>query len=230
MVSHTMFTISSLTILLCLFLCTHQLRITSNPLQRGSSRSVKIECLLDTGESKDYGVFWFRHKKGATSPESIVHLSSTGRETYRDSNQDFKAEISGFHFTLTTNKFGEKDQGTYYCMINKNSVLYISPGLQLIYPEVTSPKPKLTKPPPARTTDAGDPCNCPPANKDPEPLGLSCDQYVWAPLAGLCGVFLICLLITSIMLCCRTRRRRCRCKPRSMEENNGNLIAQKRQI
>ncbi|XP_069832477.1 T-cell surface glycoprotein CD8 alpha chain [Dendropsophus ebraccatus] len=232
MVSHTMFT--SLTILLCLFSCTHQLKITSVPLQKGSTGPVRVYCELDVGEAKDVGVFWFRHRKGETSPESILYLSNTGKPTYKDTRTSEKftsvSTSGGSQFILTVNVFDKMDQGTYYCMINKNSVLQISPGLPLVYPEVTTPKPKTTKPPPARTTVAVNPCNCPPESKEPEALGLSCDLFVWAPLAGLCGVFLICLLITSIMLCCRTRRRRCRCKPRPMDDKNGNMNMAKRQI
>ncbi|XP_075704947.1 T-cell surface glycoprotein CD8 alpha chain [Rhinoderma darwinii] len=213
MVSQTMFTIISLPILLCLFSGTHQLQLTSNPLERGRSVTMNLKC--DAKEAPDHGVFWFRHKKGGTSPESIVYLSPTKKPTYKDQidNNRFKASVSGSVFTLDIAKFNENDQGTYYCLINKNSVLHISAGLQLIYPEVTTPKPRSTKAPPARTAEPRDSCNCDSA-KETEPLSFSCDLYVWAPLAGICGFLLLCLLTTSIMLCCRTRRRRCRCKPR----------------
>ncbi|XP_066429065.1 T-cell surface glycoprotein CD8 alpha chain [Eleutherodactylus coqui] len=225
-VSHTMLTITSLPILLCLFLCTHQLKLTSNPLQRGIRKTMTLSCQVESGEANDVGVFWFRHLKSATSPESIVYLSATKKPTYKDQksgNDRFIPNASGSTFTLDIKEFDEKDQGTYYCLINKNSVLHISPGYQLIYTEVATPKPKSTKPPPAATTDPGDPCNCGPEQKDQPSLGLSCDIYVWAPLAGICGFFLICFLITFIMLCCRTRRRVCRCKPRPMDEKNGKM-------
>ncbi|XP_044150258.1 T-cell surface glycoprotein CD8 alpha chain [Bufo gargarizans] len=223
MVSHTMLAITSLTVFLCLFPCTHQLKLTSNPLQRGSSGSMLLNCQGESRDATDVGVFWFRQKKGATYPESILFLSSINKPIYRDPSDSnrFKASMSGNLFTLVIERFDEKDQGTYYCLINKNAVLTFSPGLQLIYPEVTTQKPRTTKAT-ARTTESGDSCNCI-TDKQPELLGLPCDLYVWAPLAGICGVFLICLLITSIMLCCRTRRRRCRCKPKPMDEKNGKM-------
>ncbi|KAG9479473.1 hypothetical protein GDO78_011490, partial [Eleutherodactylus coqui] len=144
---------------------THQLKLTSNPLQRGIRKTMTLSCQVESGEANDVGVFWFRHLKSATSPESIVYLSATKKPTYKDQksgNDRFIPNASGSTFTLDIKEFDEKDQGTYYCLINKNSVLHISPGYQLIYTEVATPKPKSTKPPPAATTDPGDPCNCGP--------------------------------------------------------------------
>ncbi|CAN2388397.1 cytotoxic T cell differentiation [Pristimantis euphronides] len=222
MVSHTMLPVTSLPILLSVFLCTHQLKLTSNPLLRGSSNPIILNCETEYGEASDVGVFWFRHLKGTVSPESMVYYSVMGRPTYKDPKSGsirFLANVSGSKFSLEIKKFDENDQGTYFCLINKNSVLYISPGLQLVYPEVTTPKPKTTSAPPARTTE--DSRDCGSAEKKPEPLGLSCNIYILAPLIGICCFFLICFLITLILLSCRTRRRICRCKPRPMGEKNG---------
>ncbi|XP_073505245.1 T-cell surface glycoprotein CD8 alpha chain isoform X2 [Phyllobates terribilis] len=210
MVSHTMSPITSLPILLCLFLCTHQLKLTSETLPRVGSRPMKLQCQPEHSEDWNVGVFWFRHKKGDKSPVSIVYVSSTGRFTYKEQNDKnhFKPSVSGMQYNLEIEKFEAADQGTYYCLINKNSILHISPGLQLIYPEVTTPKPRLTKPPPPKTTVEGDSCKCPTGSiedKETKQLDLSCDLYVWLPLAGLCGFLLICLVITFIMLCCRDR-------------------------
>ncbi|XP_075122526.1 T-cell surface glycoprotein CD8 alpha chain [Leptodactylus fuscus] len=232
MISRTMLSIASLQVLFCLFLCTHQLKLTSDTLQRGSSSPVTLKCEAENHEATDVGIFWFRHKKGAVSPQSIVYYSSTRKATYKDQTESgrFKPSISASLFTLVIERFDQTDQGTYYCLINKNSVLHISPGLKLFYPEVTTPKTTTTKAPARTTGPAGDSCNCTPGKETTEALGLSCDLYVWAPLAGLCGFFLICFLITFVMLCCRTRRRRCRCKPRPMDEKNGKMNIPNRHI
>ncbi|XP_073418190.1 T-cell surface glycoprotein CD8 alpha chain isoform X1 [Dendrobates tinctorius] len=234
MVSHTMLPITSLPILLCLFLCTHQLKLSGETLPPVGSKPIKLQCETEGSEDANVGVFWFRHKTGEKSPVSIVYVSSTSKPTYKEQNDKnrFKASVSGIQYKLEIEKFEATDQGTYYCLINKNSILHISPGLKVMYPEVTTPKPKSTKAPPARTT-AGDSCNCPTGSiedKETKPLALSCDLYVWLPLAGLCGFLLICLVITSIMLCCRTRKRRCRCKPRPTEEKNGIMNLPKRPL
>ncbi|KAM4053445.1 T-cell surface glycoprotein CD8 alpha chain isoform 2-T3 [Anomaloglossus baeobatrachus] len=206
MVSHTMIPIASLPILLCLFLCTHQLKLISNSLPKIGSGPMTLYCEIES-EDPNVGVYWFRHKKGSESPVSIVYVSSTSRSMYKDQNDKnrFKPNASGNRYTLEIGKFEATDQGTYYCLINKNSVLHISPGLQLMYPEVTTPK-TTTKAPPVRVTVAGDSCNCPPGfseDKETTSFDLSCDLYVWAPLAGLCGFLLLCLVITSMMLCFR---------------------------
>ncbi|KAM4706579.1 T-cell surface glycoprotein CD8 alpha chain [Discoglossus pictus] len=85
-----------------------------------------------------------------------------------------------------------------------------------------APAPKTERPNPR------DPCDCnsgelgPSVNKtNTELWGISCDLYIWAPLAGLCVLLLISLLVTSILLCQRTRRRICRCKHALVDEKNG---------
>ncbi|XP_075050101.1 T-cell surface glycoprotein CD8 alpha chain-like [Mixophyes fleayi] len=236
MVCHSMATINSLLIFLCLISCSHQLKLRGPSVQTGFSGEVRLECNPDMGESMDFGVFWFRQKKDSKNPESIVFLSTTKKTTYSDPNHNrqFSPDKTGSAYTLTIKSFGQMDQGTYYCMINKNSVLYISPGFSLFYPEVTTTRATTTKAPTPevstkmRTKDA---CGCSlpkpvtPPPKEWEIFGLTCDPYVWAPLIGLCSLLLFCLLVTSIMLCFRTRRRRCRCKHKPLDENNGKMIA-----
>ncbi|KAG8545347.1 hypothetical protein GDO81_021060, partial [Engystomops pustulosus] len=181
MLSDTMISITSLQVLFCLFSCSHQLKISSDKtLQKGSSQAINLKCEAESSEPTDYGIYWFRHKKGDVNPESILYLRNLGKSIYRNDRDSarFTATSSGSLFNLAIKGFDQADQGTYYCLINKNSVLYISPGVPLIYPEGKEEV------------------------KDPDPLGLSCDLYVWAPLTVLCGFFLICFLFTSIILCC----------------------------
>ncbi|CAI9599009.1 unnamed protein product, partial [Staurois parvus] len=114
----------------------------------------------------EQGVYWFRQRKNGKNPEAIVYLSLVNKSIFQLESTDqvrFKAEKSGSSFSLTIDTFQEKDQGTYYCMFIKNFVLTFSPGHQLFYPEVTTPKPTTTKPPPATTakeSKSEENCNC----------------------------------------------------------------------
>ncbi|CAH2299517.1 T-cell surface glyco CD8 alpha chain [Pelobates cultripes] len=230
----TMRSIISLTLFLKLisFSDSQQLKLTQTPgkLQSGRTGPVKLECQpIGTG-FMDYGVFWFRQRKGASSPESILYQSNMANKVTQSNipNKDsFKSTKGGTSYNLEINPFGEKDQGIYYCLVNSKLVLYISPGVSLYYPTVTTPKPTTkarvtAKAPNKQDPPPKDPCNCETnaSKKDAfkEPF---CELLIWAPLAGLCGLLLIALLTTSILLCKRTRRRHCRCKHVPLNEKNG---------
>ncbi|XP_063808081.1 T-cell surface glycoprotein CD8 alpha chain-like [Pseudophryne corroboree] len=198
MVCHIMAALISPLMLLCLFSCSQQLKLKGPEVTSGFSGPVRLECEPDRGDFMDFGVFWFRQRKDAENPESIVFLSVTKRKTYSDQNKakHFLPNKTGSAYTLTIQSFNQTDQGTYYCMINKNSVLLISPGLPLLYPEATQA---------AKTEGmSGDAYDCSSRNtaKRFEFMVLSCDPYVWGPLTGLCCLLLICLLVTSTMLSC----------------------------
>ncbi|XP_072262715.1 T-cell surface glycoprotein CD8 alpha chain [Pyxicephalus adspersus] len=230
MKGHIMGTVTILFILLSLFPGSQHLKLTGPPVNRGTAQKVKIECSGEQGESMDHGIYWFRQKKNGKNPEAIVYLSIVKKALYRNLNQahHFKPDKSGSSYTLTIESFQDDDQGTYYCMINKNTELTFSPGLQLFYPEVTTPKPTTTKPPPATTAKesrTGDVCDCSPGktNTKADSWNIDCNMYIWAPFVGLCSFLFICLLTTTIMLCCRTKRRRCRCKHRPLNEKNGQM-------
>ncbi|XP_063315894.1 T-cell surface glycoprotein CD8 alpha chain [Pelobates fuscus] len=230
----TMRSIVSLALFLKLisFSDSQQLKLTKNSgnLQSGSNGPVKLECQPIGSDLRDLGVFWFRQRKGASSPESILYQSNmANRLTHSNlpNKESFKSTKGGTSYSLEINPFGEKDQGIYYCLVNSKSVLYISPGVSIYYPTVTTPKP-TTK---ARVTAQApnkqgptpkDPCNCETnASKKDASKEPFCELLIWAPLAGLCGLLLIALLITSILLCKRTRRRHCRCKHVPLNEKNG---------
>ncbi|XP_053556293.1 T-cell surface glycoprotein CD8 alpha chain [Bombina bombina] len=121
---------------------------------------VKIDCRLESWDSPDHGVFWFRQKKDI-SLESILFLSPTNRKTLADIKfQKFDAKKSS-GFMLEINDFDDKDQGTYYCMINKNSVLYFSNGFDLYYLAATTKKPTTTQATHLKTqTPKENSCDC----------------------------------------------------------------------
>ncbi|KAE8628824.1 hypothetical protein XENTR_v10000241 [Xenopus tropicalis] len=201
---------------------------TAGSLTRGKQEPVKLDCKPGPTESLDNAVFWFRQRKDTKTPESILYLSSVSKQKLSDENafKHFAAKKGAFAYTLDINPFQEKDEGTYYCMINVNSVLSISPGLQLFYPAVTTPKPVTTTPPTTTTKapnlDNKDPCGCNKSKPDSVPidLGIQCNIYIWGSLAALCSLLLIALLTTSILLCKRGRPRRCRCKHAPVAERN----------
>ncbi|OCT96629.1 uncharacterized protein cd8a.S [Xenopus laevis] len=221
--------------LTALFLCnwitgTNQLGLSkiSGSLTKGKPETLKLDCKPGPSESLDNAVFWFRQQKDTKTPESILYLSSASKQKLSDENtfKHFKARKGSFAFTLEINPFQEKDEGTYYCMINVNSILSISAGLQLFYPADTTPKPTTTKPPTTTTKmlnpEKKDPCGC--NESKPEPasndLGIQCNMNILASLGGLCSLLLIALLTTSILLCKRGRPRRCRCKHVPLAEKN----------
>ncbi|XP_040191389.1 T-cell surface glycoprotein CD8 alpha chain-like [Rana temporaria] len=226
-------TFTILLIFFCQFQGSQHLRLSGPQVSRGNADKVRLDCSADPGDSMDHGVHWFRQRKNEKNPEAIVYLSVVKRSSYQiDQNESsrFIADKPGNSFTLTINSFKDKDQGMYYCMVIKNSALTFSPGHQLLFPEVTAPKSTATtKPPPVTSAkEPEDDCSCNSGKKDPtdketEIWKIDCNMNIWAPLAGLCGFLLICLLVTTIMLCCRTRRRRCRCKHRPLEEKNGQM-------
>lgn len=50
-----------------------------------------------------------------------------------DANK-FSGDKNGNEYTLTLKKFGEKDQGYYFCSTTSNSVVYFSPLLPAFLP------------------------------------------------------------------------------------------------
>ncbi|XP_077334109.1 T-cell surface glycoprotein CD8 alpha chain isoform X2 [Lithobates pipiens] len=226
-------TVTTLLIFLCQFQGSQHLRLSGPQVLKVNGEKVRLECSADPGDSMDHGVHWFRQRKNEKNPEAIVYLSVVKKSSYQIAQTEisrFIADKPGNSFTLTIDSFQDKDQGTYYCMVIKNSALTFSTGHRLLYPEATA-KPTTTKPAPvtsAKESKPEDDCSCNSGKKDPtdketEIWKIDCNMNIWAPLAGLCGFLFICLLVTTIMLCCRTRRRRCRCKHRPLDEKNGQM-------
>uniref|UniRef100_A0A8C5M440 Immunoglobulin V-set domain-containing protein n=1 Tax=Leptobrachium leishanense TaxID=445787 RepID=A0A8C5M440_9ANUR len=154
----------------------------------------------------DQGVFWLRQKKDKTSLETILFFSSAGKPAANDlpNSERYKGNKGSSAYELKINPFTESDHGTYYCLIKLSSVLFMSPGIQL-YPPTDTPVP--TNPPQTKGPKSEDLCNCtaaPEGNNTKNALNISCDLYVWAPLAGLYALLLIALLITCVLRCKRS--------------------------
>ncbi|MEE6462808.1 hypothetical protein FKM82_001708 [Ascaphus truei] len=224
---HTMAGLFYALLFLDWILCSYQLKLLSTPitLQRGSPEPVKLDCQPEGKDSMDHGVFWFRQREGGRSPESILFVTNMGKPILSNENvfKHFSAKKS-YSYSLEINPFGEKDQAIYYCMINQNSVLHISPGRSLYYPAASQPTTSKAASPRIQHPTPGDSCDCKatqPGLKPSGPVAFSCSFYILAPLAGFCLLLLISLLVTSILLSKKSRRKRCRCKHRPTDEKNG---------
>ncbi|XP_075065091.1 T-cell surface glycoprotein CD8 alpha chain-like [Mixophyes fleayi] len=203
---HIMATVICPLLFLCLISCSHQLKLQGPSVQTGFSEKVRLKCNPDMGESMDLGVFWLHQKKDSKNLESIVFLSPTKKQKYSDPNLRirFLPDRTGSAYSLTIKSCGQMDQGTYYCMINNNSVLYISRGFSLFCPQASATEPS-TPPISTKSKGTGDECGCSPGKPDLsaeqfEVSDLSCDPYIWTPMTGLCGLLLICLVVTFIIL------------------------------
>uniref|UniRef100_A0A8C5M9Y1 T-cell surface glycoprotein CD8 alpha chain n=1 Tax=Leptobrachium leishanense TaxID=445787 RepID=A0A8C5M9Y1_9ANUR len=203
---------------------------TSGNVQTGSSGPVNLECRPSGSGLMEQGVFWLRQKKDKTSPESILFISSANKPTVNDlpNSERYKGSKGSSAYELKINPVTESDHATYYCLIKLSSVLFISPGIQLYPPTAPTVMPKTTKAPvptkPPQTQDpTKDQCGCTRDTEEKETPRrvMNCDLYIWTPLVGLCALLFIALLVTTVLLCKRTRRRYCRCKHVPLNQNNG---------
>ncbi|KAM7169027.1 T-cell surface glycoprotein CD8 alpha chain isoform 2-T2 [Macrochelys suwanniensis] len=187
---------------------------------------VELECVISGHGLSDSGVSWMRQNRDS-APEFILFITSLGRVASTENGKPparFKAKKES-NYRLTVTSFQEQDQGNYYCIVNHNQRLHFSSGIPLYLPAppTAAPTTKATTPPPSTTARSKDPGDCkhsPKTAKAPKKgMDLSCDFYIWVPLASACLLLLIALLAT-ITVCQKTRRRRCKCK-RPMNGSNG---------
>ncbi|NXP19173.1 CD8A protein, partial [Scytalopus superciliaris] len=179
--------------------------------QLREGQRLELECQTD----KNSGAFWVRQDKTG-SLHFIVFISSLSRVTFERNQKTstrFEASKDNTFYQLVVKSFTQQDEGNYFCFMNTNQMLYFSHGLPAFLPVTTTSAPTT----PRSTTQQGI------SEKDlflktPDPetstekeLNFFCDMVIWAPLAGACLLLLI-TLVTTIVLCQRTRRRRCRCK------------------
>ncbi|XP_064007763.1 T-cell surface glycoprotein CD8 alpha chain isoform X2 [Pogoniulus pusillus] len=168
---------------------------------------LELECLP---EKEDSGVFWMRRDRHGNL-HFIVFISHINKLTFegsQQSSQRFEAMKDSKSYRLVVKAFEPQDEGSYFCLMNSNQVLYFSSGLPAFFPVTTTRAPPTTQ----HGTTEKDPC---PRTLDTdtsrEELSFFCDIFIWAPLAGACLLLVIALVVT-IVLCQQTRRRRCRCK------------------
>ncbi|XP_021249766.1 T-cell surface glycoprotein CD8 alpha chain-like [Numida meleagris] len=175
---------------------------------------LELECLH---YDRDSGVSWVRQGKDGIL-HFIVYTSTLSRTTFPGNERTssrFEGSKQGNSYRLVVKSFTAQDQGTYFCIANINQVLHFSSGQPAFFPVTTTTAAPTT---PAATTRSSHVTKKDICLHSPDPgtskeilLNFYCEIFIWAPLAGICLVLLVALIIT-IALCQKTRRRRCRCK------------------
>lgn len=208
-----------------------QLQLSPKKVDAEIGQEVKLTCevLRDTSQ----GCSWLFQNSSSELPQPtfIIYVSSS-RSKLNDKLDPnlFSARKETNKYILTLSKFSTKNQGYYFCSITSNSVMYFSPLVPVFQKEnsiITKPVTRAPTPvpPPTGTPRPLRPEACRPgASGSVEGMGLgfACNIYIWAPLAGICAVLLLSLVIT--LICChRNRRRVCKCprplvKPRPSEK------------
>uniref|UniRef100_A0A8C3SDU1 T-cell surface glycoprotein CD8 alpha chain n=1 Tax=Chelydra serpentina TaxID=8475 RepID=A0A8C3SDU1_CHESE len=159
---------------------------------------LELECVISGHGLSDSGVSWMRQNRDS-APEFILFITSLGRVASTENGKPparFKAKKES-NYRLTVTSFQEQDQGNYYCIVNHNQRLHFSSGIPLYLPGQHQPHPisapcflVLPLPTTASTWNQM-------SNKAPKKgMDLSCDFYIWVPLASACLLLLIALLAT----------------------------------
>ncbi|KAK7806585.1 hypothetical protein U0070_017190 [Myodes glareolus] len=198
-----------------------QISSANTPPELGKELKLKCSVRLSTTQ----GCSWLFQKDGSgVKPTFLLYRSTRLKVNDELDANKFSGEKNGNEYTLTLKKFGEEDQGYYFCSATSNSVVYFSPLLPVFLPgKPTTPAPRPRTPvPTAGTSRSPRPETCRPgsgASVERRGLDFDCNIFIWAPLAGLCGVLLLSLVIT--LICChRNRRRVCKC-PRPLVRQAG---------
>ncbi|XP_020825143.2 T-cell surface glycoprotein CD8 alpha chain [Phascolarctos cinereus] len=219
-----------------------QLRFRMNPLEKRDVRpSEKVQLQCETLGTSLTGCSWLRLAPGALVPTFLLFISGSTPSVKLADGLDpkrFRGErTSPSMYRLTLNNFRAEDQGHYYCVVTRNSAMSFSPFVPVFLPvkatTTPAPKPKTTTLP-ATTSSfkqipaSSDNCKTNPRPQEKKGLDFSCDLYIWMPLAGVCVVLLL-TLITTIIICQRSRRRVCRC-PRPLIRPGGKAGPSERYI
>lgn len=177
------------------------------------------------------GCSWLFQNSSSSLPQPtfIAYLAASSSVTKLNDGLDlklFSAKKDKNKYILTLNKFSKENQGYYFCTIIINSVMIFSPLVPVFQKGnsiTTKPVPRAPTPvPPTGTFRPLRPEVCRPgAGGSVEGTGLdfACDIYIWAPLAGICGVLLL-SLVTTLICYHRNRRRVCKC-PRPLVRQEG---------
>ncbi|KAM9192939.1 T-cell surface glycoprotein CD8 alpha chain-like [Mergus octosetaceus] len=177
-----------------------------------SGKPLELECT----NSQDSGVSWIRQDKAGTL-HFIVYISALSKPTFEGNqmtSSHFGTLKSGKSYRLVVKSFKAQDEGVYFCTVNFNQALYFSSGLHVFFPVTTTAAPVTTVPPTTQSSQVTKRDVCLQSHEaetsKEKKLNFFCEIFIWVPLAGACFLLLIALVIT-IVLCQKTRRRRCRC-------------------
>ncbi|NXM89593.1 CD8A protein, partial [Oenanthe oenanthe] len=169
---------------------------------------LELECHTD----KDSGTAWIHRDKRGTL-HFIVFISSTSRTTFRnqETSRRFDAGKHRTVYYLEVKSFTPQDEGSYFCVMNFNQMLYFSPGQPAFLPATTvapttcqpTTKGGTTEDPNLKTPD--------PERRMQEDLNFFCHIFIWVPLAGACALLLIALVITLVLCRRKAHHKPCSC-------------------
>uniref|UniRef100_G1SX34 T-cell surface glycoprotein CD8 alpha chain n=1 Tax=Oryctolagus cuniculus TaxID=9986 RepID=G1SX34_RABIT len=179
-----------------------QIRMKPKEVTAILDKPVTLICevlLSDLGDSCS----WVFQRSAAASPTFLLYLSKTRNQV--DSPLNSGKRVQEKVFSLTLHHFREEDQGYYFCVVVGSLSLHFSPSVPVFLPAKPTTMPAPRRPSAAPTT-APQPRSLRPevcrpsggAAVDSRGLDLTCDIYIWAPLAGACTVLLLSLVITVI--------------------------------
>ncbi|NWI20641.1 CD8A protein, partial [Crypturellus soui] len=166
---------------------------TTQPLR---GQRLELEC---RPVDNDVGVSWIKQEPGGTL-HFIAFINTLSRVTYKQSEPTstrFEAAKESGSSRLLVKSFSEQDQGTYFCLINKNQMLHFSAGQDAFLPE-GGPLARTTHGPQRPSPGVSSSLSPSPAETS-KGLDFTCSIFVWIPLACGCLICLIALVITVVL-------------------------------
>lgn len=155
------------------------------------------------------GCSWlFQRPEPHSSPVFLMYIPSTTNTQAKMAEDLNPTQISGKKVSdtcfLTLHKFRKEEEGYYFCFVMNNYKIYFSPFVPVFTPAkpTTTPAPPPPTPAPTRAarpvTVRPEVCRPQTGRAETKGLNFSCDLYIWAPLAGTCGVLLLSVVILII--------------------------------
>ncbi|XP_010623950.1 T-cell surface glycoprotein CD8 alpha chain isoform X2 [Fukomys damarensis] len=204
---------------------SNQFRMSPQKVVAGVGDKVTLRCEVLVRNVLP-GCSWLFQPRGATrSPTFLMYQSGSQPKLASGLDEKrFMGAKSSNTYTLTVNGFREQDEGYYFCSVVANTVLYFSPLLPVFLPAAptTTPAPPPTTQAPSASSRSVSPETCvlsKGSKANTRWLDLTCDVYIWAPLAGTCAVLLLSLVLAVVCLR-RNRHRVCKC-PRPQARSGG---------